>query len=572
MRFWGIARRGWTRGFLSDRVVCVLYEHATPAAEETPCAPPSPEATATPFARKRVEISQEEYIQLKWDARYWRGQHQRGLLREAEQKTQIEELLAQVRDLRQRLFGRRSEKGAAVSEAQGKSAARRARGQQPGSAGHGRVDLSHLPVREEEVADVPSAQQGCPTCHQPLVRFEGTEDSEIIEIEVQAYRRRIRRQRYQRSCDCPTLPGIVTAPAAPRLIAKGRLGISVWVQIVLSKYLYAQPTHRLLQSWANFGLHVAQGTIIGGLKQMAPLFAPVVAAIQEQQLTEGYYHVDETTWKVFEPIEGKVGYRWYLWVIVSHLSIVYVPSPSRAAAVPLEYFAHLLVESVLVCDRYGAYKKFARIMGVLLAFCWAHVRRDQLELARSYPQCADFAMGWVARIGTLYHLNERRLAVQAQPGMFAERDLQLRAHLHQMVTDRNTALADPTLHAAARKVLKSLQNHWEGLTVFVERPEIAMDNNCAEETLRNEVLGRKAYYGSGSVWAAQLAGMLFTILKTLVRCWQINPQVWLQEYFQACAANGRQAPQDLSAFLPWRMSPQRLQYLRGPALLPANTS
>lgn len=550
----------------------MLYEHATPAPEETPCAPLSPEATATPFARQRVEISQAEYIQLKWDARYWRQQHQRGLRREAEQKTQIEGLLAQVRDLRQRLFGRRSEKGAAASEAQGKSVARRARGQQSGSAGHGRVDLSHLPVREQETADVPQAQRCCPRCHEPLVPFAGTEDSEIIEIEVQAYRRRIHRLRYRPSCRCQRLPGIVTAPAAPRLIAKGRLGISVWVQIVLSKYLYAQPTHRLLQYWANLGLHLAQGTIIGGLKQLAPLFVPVVAAIQEQQLTEGYYHLDETTWKVFEPIEGKVGYRWYLWVIVSHLTIVYVPSPSRAATVPLEYFANLLVQSVVVCDRYGAYKKFARIMGVLLAFCWAHVRRDNLELARSYPDCADFAMGWVRRIGTLYHLNERRLAVRSEPKIFAERDAELRAHLQQMVTARNTALTDPTLHAAARKVLTSLKNHWDGLTVFVERPDISMDNNTAEETLRNEVLGRKAYYGSGSVWAAELAGMLFTILKTLVRCWQINPQLWLQEYFHACAANGRQAPQDLSAFLPWRMSPQRLQYLRGPALLPANTS
>ena len=86
-------------------------------------------------------------------------------------------------------------------------------------------------------------------------------------------------------------------------------------------------------------------------------------------------------------------------------------------------------------------------------------------------------------------------------------------------------------------------------------------NNAAESALRNEVLGRKAYYGSGSVWAAHLAGSLFSLLMTLVHCWQINPRLWLTQYLQACAEHGH-PPTDLSPFLPWTMSAQRLGALR----------
>jgi hypothetical protein len=50
-----------------------------------------------------------------------------------------------------------------------------------------------------------------------------------------------------------------------------------------------------------------------------------------------------------------------------------------------------------------------------------------------------------------------------------------------------------------------------------------------------------------------------------VHCWGINPRQWLQEYLQACAENGQQPPQDLSAFFPWAMDAARLSYLRGPA-------
>ncbi len=521
---------------------------------------PSQAAASAPFAEIMVSISKQEYVQLKWDAQYWQRRHQRTLSREAELKDQIETLRAQVRDLRQRLFGRKTEKSTAQSEQHRQPEAKRPRGQQRGSVGHGRVDFSHLPAREEE-CHFSEAERCCPKCGKAAAVFPGTEESEIIEIEVQAYRRMIRRQRYRPSCQCEDLPGIMTAPVPARLIPKGRLGISVWVEILLSKYLYAQPTNRLLQSWANIGLTPSQGTIIGGLKYLAPLFTPVVEALQAQQLTEGLCHADETGWRVFEPMEGKVGYRWYLWVIRSTSAIVYVMAPGRSAAVPLTYFSQLLVQTVVVCDRYAAYKKVARLIDLLLAFCWAHVRRDFLTLARSYPDTETWAMGWVARIGTLYHLNDARLAVRDDPVRFTERDRQLRAHLEQMSADRGAQLADASLRRAAHKVLVSLQNHWEGLTVFVDRPEIAMDNNAAESALRNEVLGRKAYYGSGSVWAAHLAGSLFSLLMTLVHCWQINPRLWLTQYLQACAEHGH-PPTDLSPFLPWTMSAQRLAALR----------
>ena len=57
----------------------------------------------------------------------------------------------------------------------------------------------------------------------------------------------------------------------------------------------------------------------------------------------------------------------------------------------------------------------------------------------------------------------------------------------------------PDLHPAPRKVLESLGNHWTGLTVFVEHPEVPMDNNTAERSERGPVVGRKNYYGKYSV-------------------------------------------------------------------------
>ena len=97
-------------------------------------------------------------------------------------------------------------------------------------------------------------------------------------------------------------------------------------------------------------------------------------------------------------------------------------------------------------------------------------------------------------------------------------------------------LKEPELHSIKEKILTSLKNHWPGLTVFVDHPAVPMDNNKAERSVRGPVTGRKNYYGSGSVWSAELAATMFTLFQTVL-LWGLNPKHWLQLFLQACAAN-----------------------------------
>ena len=80
-----------------------------------------------------------------------------------------------------------------------------------------------------------------------------------------------------------------------------------------------------------------------------------------------------------------------------------------------------------------------------------------------------------------------------------------------------------------------------------------MDNNEAERCLRNPVVGRKNYYGSGAVWSGILSAMLFTLFQTCLRN-QIDPQQFLLAFFEACAQNGGRPPEELDEWLPWDLS------------------
>lgn len=190
--------------------------------------------------------------------------------------------------------------------------------------------------------------------------------------------------------------------------------------------------------------------------------------------------------------------------------------------------------------------------------------------------------GWVEAIGELYHLNDQRLDVWdqtlpliEQSATFLARHQALVERLAELATQRDLGLADARLQSAQHKVLNSLKTHWSGLIVFAEHPQTPMDNNRAENSHRNPVTGRKNYYGSGAVWSAELAAMLFSILQTMV-LWSLNPRHWLEAFLTACADNGGQPLTDLTPFLPWTMDAARREALKQPLPLaeqrPPNTS
>ena len=586
----------------------------TTATRSTP-QPPGPlvcrdEGQTPPFAQQWVRITKQEHIELNWRANYWETQHARvkSQLEEAKQEIILRD--AKIKDLQNRLFGKTTEKGKTAKSEKSNNPnppSKRNRGQQPGSRGHGRTPRPDLPVVHDEI-DLAEDEKRCPRCGLPHRREPALDEhSDVIEVQVSAHIRRYHRPAYTRNpgCTCEDTLAIITAAPPSRLIPRSDYGVSFWVEIILSKYGYGQPTHRYLTDLKDRDLPVSPGTVAGGLHYLAPLFEPVLEALYCQQMSEQLFHNDETRWEVFVEIPGKVGTRWYLWVTRSASVIFYCIDPSRSAAVPGAHFAGLQQDQVIiVCDRYSAYKKLARLaLNILLAFCWAHVRRDFLNAGRAFAELEPWALEWKARIGTLYHLNALRLEhwnskrpLSEQSEAFTAHHEALKAALQLMHEEATRVVAPDTAggesgdlaegegpHGAAatalsksaqtqqKQVLASLLEHWPGLTVFVEQPQTPMDNNRGENPIRTPVTGRKNYYGSGSIWSAEFAAMLFSILQTLI-LWGINPRRWLTCYLQACAENGGKAPGDIAKFLPWSMDEQRRAELIRPYPPPAPPS
>jgi transposase len=510
---------------------------------------------------------------------YWKSRHADAVKRVERLQGELDQSRGETRTLQDKLFGRKSEKSARsdrsndLFDPEEASVAGKKRGAQLGCAGHGRRDYSHLPVQEEFVP-LSEESLACPHCGKPAMMMSATEDSDVMEIDVRPHRRRIRRRRYRATCNCDSTRRTLTAPLPPKLIPKGNYGISIWVHVLLDKYSSFRPTERLLGQLEQYDLDLPAGTVNDGLKRIEPMMQPIYQAFCERNRQGEFHQADETRWRVFVVLEGKKGYGWWLWVILGADTVIYLLDSSRGHEVPEAHFGPM-ASGTLEVDRYSGYKAMTLVKQglILLAFCWAHVRRDFVGVGKGWPELTPWALSWLRRIRHLYQINRERLQHPHDSAKFREQQALLRGATEAMHSEAAKELSDPKLRQPCRKVLESLEDHWTGLTRFVEDPRVPMDNNASEREVRGPAVARKNFYGSGSLWSGRLAAMMFSLFATLVR-WKINPRRWLMWYFENCAAAGGKAPEDIEPFLPWNLSDERRLALGVPVTTPStnNTS
>ena len=162
------------------------------------------ETDTAPWAFEYVQLTKQAHGELVMQTNYWKAQHGRAVgrshwredryrrinrqskeqagQREAALRAELDLAQAKVRELQQRVFGRKSERHTGA-----------------------RTMQTNMPERVEVIAlDSPQ----CPSSGLALKPLPGTQDSEVAEIEVLTYRRVIRRHRYQATGSCGCVPGI----------------------------------------------------------------------------------------------------------------------------------------------------------------------------------------------------------------------------------------------------------------------------------------------------------------------------------------------------------------------------
>ena len=96
------------------------------------------------------------------------------------------------------------------------------------------------------------------------------------------------------------------------------------------------------------------------------------------------------------------------------------------------------------------------------------------------------------------------------------------------------------------KAIQYLENHWEGLTLFLRIPGAPISNNDNERQLKRAVLNRKNAYFFKNETGAKIADVLLSVIETCVLN-KINPY----NYLVAIQKNVSRMVKDPKSWLPW---------------------
>lgn len=423
------------------------------------------------------------------------------------------------------LFGDSSEKRPGETTSPSDGAANTGDGKkQSKQEGHGRREQKNLPIIEQN-HDVAEAEKICKECGgTTFTEMKGMEEEsdEVTVVERQFVLVRHRRKKYRCSCNgC-----IVTAPAPQKLQPGSHYSLAFAVEVAASKYMDHLPLERQVRIMGREGLMVDSQTLWDQINALAGVLRPTYLAIREAVLASRVVHADETWWRLMLKGETK---RWWVWTVSSRNGVYHKIFKSRS----IEAAEQLLkgYAGTVMADGYGVYPAVARGRPLILAHCWAHVRRKFIEAAPNHPgECKEV----LDLIGMLYQIERTVPSVTASlDGKEIEEALLLRQRVREERSSvviaklRDWAYAQRVLpESGFGKAIGYMMGLWAGLTRFLKDPEIPLDNNLAERSLRGVVIGRKNHYGSRSEKGTQVAALFYTLVES-AQVWGIEPKSYV---------------------------------------------
>ena len=186
----------------------------------------------------------------------------------------------------------------------------------------------------------------------------------------------------------------------------------------------------------------------------------------------------------------------------------------------------------LVSDGYDAYDRYAeRRDEVVHALCWAHTRRNFIESEAEEPELSREAL---ARIGRLYQIEEeisnRKLEGEKKLLFRAEHAKVLVAQFFvwlRQQTEKRVLLPSNSFSKAAAYALE----RQEGLEVYLENPDVPIDTNHLERTLRPIRMGKKNWLFCSTELGAELVGKIQSLIQTC-RLHEVDPYTYLVDVLQ----------------------------------------
>lgn len=451
------------------------------------------------------------------------------------QAEKIRQLEEENKILKKKLYGSSSERGKNHGSNSGS-------GNSNGSSKQPRVrslteQYPHAEVEEQYVNFDPIPL--CQCCQRDMIDSGLEEVTEQLHT-VPAKHKIIRQHRRKYKCGRCYM-GLITAPQPPRIAPGSSLGDSFIIEAAIAKFYYLMPAERYALMASQSGLHqFPPQLVLAAQHYLAEFLRPVYHLLRRRIQGSYLLFADETPHRMLEENNGKE--NWYLWGFSAEETCYFEIHDSRSGSVAIEFLAASNC-IFLMSDVYVGYTRAIREVNVIRKsrglpeiiplFCNSHSRRKFTEAAIAYPEEAQF---FIDRYENIYRL-EAELKLLVDPQSRVEKRVEMRPFFEGMVATGRKLRDHYSDKSSIVRAIDYYTNNYEGLTRFLDNPELPIDNNISERHLRNPVIGRKTWYGTHSERGVETTEILFTIMQCCKHL-KVDPRQYLLAVIKSMLSGG----------------------------------
>jgi transposase len=246
------------------------------------------------------------------------------------------------------------------------------------------------------------------------------------------------------------------------------------------------------------GIRVSRGFLAKHIMKVSGSLKETHRQLVRRLSGEKHLYRDESGWK-----EG--GEKRWTWAFRAEKYAVCIIRDSRGEGV-LEEILGTAFGGIITSDFFGAYRKFQRVTGALLQFCWAHLIREVLFLEGLKEKA-------VARYGRriLKQIRQMFETIRGK-GLVGEKAWKERMGRHrELIVKRATGTVPEQREA---KLIAKRLREWEDEYFRFIDADLEPTNNAAERTIRQTVLDRVVTQGSRGIRGNEWHERFWTVLTT----------------------------------------------------------
>jgi transposase len=326
-----------------------------------------------------------------------------------------------------------------------------------------------------------------------------------------------KRQKYRVKNKLTKKETIVTAPGPLKLLPGCRYSVDFALRIVADKFMNHMPYDRQRKDLKRQGVNVPVMTMCRLAEQVAVHAGNMAERIRHDILVTRHLacHLDETGW----PILSKNEDNGQMWILSNQAGSYYRFEPTRSGKIADELLKGF--SGAVLTDKFSGYLHFRKMSEIVWGLCWAHARREFMDLEVAYP---DVVLKIVTLIDDLFAI-ERKARTWEELSLLRKSESSTKLEEIKALLEETRAefFSQDDLCKAIHYVLSA----WKEFTAFKDDTRLPLSNNSAERALRQAVLGRKNFNGSKTINGADVAATLYTIIESCKKA-ELDPIDYLK--------------------------------------------